>query len=101
MICPCCKNEVDKVDPLHVIASLEVGRGPRRILMFLYSKFGQCRPAAEVIDYVYADDEDGGPDSALQIVSGEITKLRRMLEPHGLTISRGTYTGYKMMWLDK
>ena len=100
MICPTCQQNVDKFpDPVMVIAGLECSPIQRRILMFLVRRFGvRCR-VGEVIDRVYANCPEGGPDNANVVISRAVGSLRETLPEYGLTINGGRgQDGYCLAW---
>lgn len=51
---------------------------------------------AELIDALYGDDPDGGPDFADSVVKVHICRLRRKLAPYGWKIDTEYNRGYAL-----
>lgn len=101
--CPCCKQAVNKVEPKALIAYLTLSPTERIIAELTAQSFGQTLPSDRVIDAMYADREDGGPDNTERILAIMTFRLRAKLKPYGLTVGsrggRGGIHNIRMNWL--
>lgn len=61
---------------------------PKRIIAW---RLSECRPVLlrELIDALYGDDPDGGPERAREAVYAYVTRLRMDFAPFGIVIERG------------
>lgn len=57
-----------------------------RILYLLYSKSPNVVTHAELIDYIWGNDPDGGPLGASDCVKVYVSHLRRVLEAHKVPV---------------
>jgi len=80
--CPCCKGfgHLDVDETVHFTPSQQ------RIFDALRSRPRTC---AELVDLLYAEREDGGPDFAATTVHVFVNQMRGKLKPHGMTIRSG------------
>lgn len=101
--CPCCGRPVSELADLkwNVGARALVGHGmavvlsPLRSRMFdlLWKRFGtgQLTHKSKMMDELYSEDPNGGPESD-NIISVQVIHLRKQIEPFGLTVrGRGGY----------
>lgn len=85
--CPCCgqllQGEVEKA-----VLSLRrpLSKGQERILMYLARYCGRWVYTDALIDAVYWDDPEGGPDNARNVMSVQVWWLRKKLSGTGLEI---------------
>ena len=101
--CPCCGSAGTRPDPKAVVDAIKMSPTQRRIADLLASRFGRPVLCEHVADVVYADDPDGGPDGGIRVISAHISKIRRRIAKHGLSIDCGRGPGehsYRMTWSD-
>lgn len=87
--CPCCGHAIDgseKLSAAVAVAAAHASPQERRILFFLAKRFGSRVPTTSLIDYLYADDQNGGPENAERVLRVVNCRLRKKLRPVGLTI---------------
>jgi DNA-binding response OmpR family regulator len=84
--CPCCRQQVDRVDPKDIADHVDASPAERRVLDYLVQSFGHRVPTVSLTEHLYADNPDGGPLTADRIVRHHTWRLRERLKPYGLTI---------------
>jgi hypothetical protein len=96
--CPCCNQLVEVKDgpPLGRLLSVIGSRSSRsrRLVEKLARDYPIPTPSSDLADYVYAEDEDGGPlwpDSNMRVL---VSRLRASLPRAGWTIDKVRYRGY-------
>lgn len=83
--CPTCGQPlVGAVE--QAISGLRLSTFQRRVVMGLARRMGQWVLAAELLDAVYFDDADGGPDKAQNCLSVYVWQARPKLRKVGLEI---------------
>ena len=104
MICPCCKQEMDRPDPLEIIPHIGLSVRRTAILECLAKNFGKPVPAKVVGAYVYQDDPNGGPEDLERRITAAVHSMRQQSRlsshPFGdwFTIRTVTHGGYVMEW---
>lgn len=101
--CPCCGRRVDKLADLrwNGEARTLAGKGkalvlPKlrsRIFDVLWKRFpaGQLTHKSKMMEAMYGDDPNGGPDSD-NIISVQVMHLKNQIKPFGLSVKgRGGY----------
>lgn len=99
MICPCCFQKVDKVAPLDALRALHLPRSQSMLLELFVEKYPEHLSRIKLVNTLYDGDPAGGPDSAENIVSIMITRLRKQLKAFGWTITSGHH-GYALITED-
>lgn len=92
--CPTCGRQLQGSMPIHLAAAM-MPPVMERIVLVLASAGGLSR--RELADRVYADDPDGGPDTAENCISSTINIYRGRLAATGWRIRSSSWTGY---WLE-
>lgn len=96
MICPCCGQEVKPKARLQAFAARRqkspLTGGVLRALMSARAPM----PLHDLVMAVYADDPNGGPESADQCVRIAIHRLRPKLRDIGWNIQRFGWSGYAL-----
>jgi DNA-binding response OmpR family regulator len=104
LICPCCSQVVTSAvrDPSIVLALVHLSPLERKIAGALARRFGRWWSPNDLVDAVYADDVDGGPETARTAIAVHIATLRRRLARTPLTIEgmKGSGGGRRMVWRD-
>lgn len=98
--CPCCGNRVS-VPVLDVIA-FNSGLQPleKKVLRAVWDGKGMPVQTARIIDAMYGDDEDGGPEQnrAYQNMKIAMTRLRGKLNGTGIgVVNCGYGAGYRLV----
>lgn len=89
MSCPCCGQKVD-APPLAVIsATAGLSLYEHRVLAAIWDAKGMPVRADRIIDAVWYDDIDGGPEDAGLQVRVLVHRLRRKLVGTGVRIGLG------------
>ncbi len=94
--CPCCGNTIATAAPVDMVKD-KISRGHNeRIFSLLASRLGRFVSKDAIVEHIYGDDPDGGPDRADHVVSVLVNKLKNSIEPYGWTIkSIGRGSGNK------
>ncbi|WP_164743056.1 winged helix-turn-helix domain-containing protein [Mesorhizobium sp. Z1-4] len=99
--CPCCGQELPAgyVAPREELAGRLNTDSPvfHSIVRRLAWRPGLFVGTAELVDYVYRDDPDGGPLDANKCIQIAITRYRQQLEPLGWEIKTRFGRGYRLM----
>jgi DNA-binding response OmpR family regulator len=70
------------------MVSEKVARGHHeKVLALLSTRMGRLVSKDALIDHLYSDDPDGGPDTADGLLSVVIFRLKQSIEPFGWTIT--------------
>jgi DNA-binding response OmpR family regulator len=101
MICPCCGQALNNRASLESLASAPLAKLEHRIIDAMVRAYPRSVTRAGLVDVLYFDDPDGGPDSAENIVAVMMVRLRKKLPPYGWTIPNcrsgsGNYGRYKL-----
>ena len=95
---PCCAHCGQPIaGPFPDPESIDLQRRHRQVLKILIDAHGRYVPAARVAELVYADDPDGGPLGAVDIVSAFAHHLRRKMRPLGWNIESKRFAGYRIV----
>jgi hypothetical protein len=84
--CPCCGKFLTERAPKESLRFLKLNQTQRRIVETLVSSFGEWIPTRRLIEAVYSDRPDGGPDGAESVISVAVATARPILADIGLTI---------------
>jgi DNA-binding MarR family transcriptional regulator len=68
------------------LPGLSLSRTLRGVLTVISRRSPHGISAKDIADWVYAADENGGPEGATKAVHCHISRLRLALQPHGITI---------------
>lgn len=102
--CPTCGQSVAAgfANPAEVVAAVRLSPYERRIIERLARSFGKLVSTDALIAAVYDDDINGGPDNDRQNIAVFVHRIRRKIEPHGLTIDgRKSFTGgRRLIWTE-
>ena len=101
--CPCCNSVAITVDgvtfaPDHVLWDggeyrWSARRSQAAIMWLLAARRGAIVSFPEIVDWIYADDPDGGPLDVRNCVDIAIVRLRRALREAGAPIEIHTHWG--------
>lgn len=104
MRCACCGHPLTEAvrDPKIVLEQVRMSPMARRVGEALARRFGRYVPPAELIDTLYADDPDGGPETARVAVAHHVRRLTRALIDTPLIIDakQGVSGGRRLVWRD-
>jgi len=95
LICPCCRQPMAAPPPMAGV--LDGLRRPqhRVIAEALIKAYPRPLSRDRLIELLYGDDPDGGPEGAGNIVTVRIAHLRKELAPMGWTVNcNGRGRGY-------
>jgi hypothetical protein len=84
--CPCCGQHLTERTPTEALRFLKLNQTQRRIVDTLVHSYGEWIPTRRLIDAVYGDRPDGGPDGAESVISVAVATARPILAGVGLTI---------------
>lgn len=88
--CPCCEQALPESADLLAVAS-RAGLSPTQgqIMALLARSPGVWVSTRRILETVYGDRADGGPDYASTCVRVQISLMRKKLAPYGLAIESG------------
>jgi DNA-binding response OmpR family regulator len=76
---------------------LGLPRRERQVLELLVRSTGRPTFMSKIVEELYGDDPDGGPENAEGCAQTHISKLRRKLRPHGWLIDSRRFDGYRLV----
>lgn len=85
--CPTCGHEVTEV-PVKALCDGLMSATQRKIVSALAAAYPRSLDMPQLIDRVYADDIDGGPEAASNVMHIMLLRLRRSLPAYGWTIPK-------------
>lgn len=56
------------------------------VFLCLAERAGEFVPGSELLDRLYGDDPEGGPVTAVNCVCVHVSRMKKKLEPHGITV---------------
>lgn len=101
MVCACCGYSADKKDPTEISLAIELTRLERSVFDLLASRFGRQVTRTFILDAMYGDDPNGGPENATNVLHVVKCRLRKKIAPYGLDIitQQGRWAnGIRMVW---
>lgn len=98
-ICPNCGYRHTREDYAPELASVRLPRRERDLILRLSQAHGSLVHTSNLVDFIYQDEEDGGPLTADRTIHVHVTKARQRIKPHGWTIEEERYRGYKLVRL--
>lgn len=84
--CPCCGGYIGEAAPIEMVVDAISPTVERAILIRLSKSLSRPVPRDTLIDFIYSDDRNGGPDNAQNVFAVSISRLRRRLAAFGWTI---------------
>ncbi|QND53436.1 helix-turn-helix domain-containing protein [Phyllobacterium sp. 628] len=98
--CPCCGYDANNVTMESVTEYVHFTKTERKIFDFLCENFGKYVSATEIVEILYGDKEDGGPETAHTIIAVMINHIREKIQNHGLIIQGkiGLNGGRRLVW---
>lgn len=89
MMCPCCNQPInaDRAS-MDALVELRLTSLELAVLQTLIDAYPRYVQRGRLIDAVWGDDIDGGPENATNILFIVSGRLRKKIEPYGWTISR-------------
>lgn len=89
--CPCCGNSIGEAAPIEQVKETITPPALRIIFDMLSRSIGQPVMRHIIIERIYGNRRDGGPETADTILKSQVSQLRRRIEPFGwtITVSRG------------
>lgn len=99
--CLCC-GQPTAADPQGILDAIAMSRLQRRLANRMAQSFGRFLDRNDLIEALYGDRRDGGPDSAPKIVDIEIHWLRQLLLLSPLAVetasSNASCGGRRLVW---
>ncbi len=96
--CPCCGHAVDRPDFATFLLTLNLGPNEFRMVCRLARCFGRWLAKEVLIDFIWADDIDGGPEYARQAVSVMRIKINEKLIASDFVIEGRRWQGWRLTW---
>jgi DNA-binding response OmpR family regulator len=101
MKCPCCGGDMPERDPGAYGEGLRLSSYERRLFDRLVKSFGRWVRSPALIEAIYGDDPDGGPDNATMAVAGIMKGLRSKLKDSDLWVETANGRGNgerRLLW---
>lgn len=103
--CVCCGYDPERKDDLAAIGEkARLSATERRLFDIFRGRFGRYVEADTLAYLLYADDPNGGPITAPWVIGVTVGRLRKKLEPFGLTVDgmmgRGS-SGRRLVWIEQ
>lgn len=101
-ICPTCHRPMNAGRaPIEGLASAPLGNLERRLVEAMVQAYPRSLTKNYLIEFLYSDDPDGGPESVGSILAVMMTRLRKKLPAYGWTIplntrGAGNYGRYRL-----
>lgn len=86
MICPCCKQEVAVLPLDGLFTVLRLGPVEERIARVLARRRGEWLTTDELVDAVYSNHPDGGPEYAGASIGVIFHRLKNILKPFDIKL---------------
>lgn len=98
-LCPVCGHHVDRPS-IEALNSLRISWQRRRILDVLAKNFGKWVQVRQIINAVWCDDINGGPDNPVNSISVQAFYLKKQLKGSGFAIESlgGQTGGRRLVW---
>ncbi len=103
MKCPCCGGDVQRPSLQIVIDDLELPPQQAAILTAVWKMKGHPCPTTRIMDAIWADDPDGGPEyeTGLKYFKTQLSLLRKRLQGSGVSVDTvGFRRGYRLVMGD-
>lgn len=101
--CVCCGYDPELKDPEQIARAARLSSFEFRLFDIFRRRFGRYVEADQIAYLLYADDPNGGPITANYVIGVTVSRLRRKLQPFGLTIDgmmgRGS-SGRRLIWIE-
>lgn len=96
VICPNCGFKHAAEPYAEELYDLRLPNLERSALARLISARGGIVSNNQLVDHLWGDSIDGGPDGARHTVMSYMSKIRRKIEPLGWSISGRKFEGYRL-----
>ncbi|RJT42032.1 winged helix family transcriptional regulator [Mesorhizobium waimense] len=98
--CPCCGFREGTGSPVEIGKTIRLTRKERALFAIFAGNFGKFLSAGEIVDVLYADDPDGGPEMAENSLSVGMRNFKEKIRARGLDIDvkLGRGGGRRMTW---
>ncbi|NMG39826.1 hypothetical protein GRZ55_11280 [Chelativorans sp. ZYF759] len=87
-ICPCCGSPIAKAAPIEALDAAALSPQERRVVVALAGIYPRSVERRALIDTLYFDDPNGGPECANNVLGMVLARLRKKLPSHGWTIPK-------------
>jgi len=99
--CPTCGHDLDAPPSVASLASARLRPQDRKIVDALSRAYPRAVRTSALVDALYGDDPNGGPEDPSQVIAVRIYTLRRLLPQFGWTVpnakvGRGNYGEYRL-----
>jgi DNA-binding response OmpR family regulator len=95
--CPNCGYQHSTSPYAPELACVRLSQLQRSVLLRLMDARGALVSNDQIVDSVYRDRSDGGPDSARNCVQSSITRIRKKIEPLGWEVTWERFSGYRLV----
>lgn len=102
-LCPCCRRPLDddqQVDVEH-LREAPLSKMQKKLLVALIDSHPRAVRTEVLIDRLWGDDPNGGPDNPPNVIRTMVTNMRKRLPDYGWTIplsfgGPGSYGSYRL-----
>lgn len=92
-ICPCCGQQMPGGLPVEALENVYFPPTELKIVSALARTYPRGMTARALVDVVYADDPNGGPDGAEHSMRQFIHRARKRMQPYGWRVGGFGRTG--------
>lgn len=92
-LCPTCHQPVTERIPVLSLSDAPLPKAERKIVEILGRAYPRSLDKRVLIDLLYEDDPDGGPDDPSNVLTTLVCRLRSKLPSYGWTIPKNTKAG--------
>lgn len=86
-ICPCCGQAIHAGRaPIEALEAAPLTVAERRLVQALVRIYPRSTTKTHLVDVLYDDDPNGGPETANLVVAVHLSRLRKKLPSYGWTI---------------
>lgn len=93
-LCPCCNQPINMdILPVKGLREIQVAGRKRDLLEKLVKDYPNRTSKDLLVDTLYGDQEDGGPDDIIGNINQHIFHLRKMIKQYGWEINNSGGNG--------
>lgn len=82
-ICPNCNYVIDEKSADLYVQIYKIGGNQAKVFRLLFRRFGTCVSTEVILDELYGDCPNGGPDNGDRAVHKTIDRLRKCIKQSG------------------
>jgi len=98
--CPNCGYRHSEEPYAEELASIRLPNLQHNILLRSRQARGAMVSNEHIVDFLYGDRPDGGPNTAKYCVESSITWIRKKIKPFGWEIRSERFVGYRLVRIE-